>query len=359
MQFKKSLYLAIAVLSGTTLASAGSITYTCDTGLTNDGTCAILNGAVAAAYDNTFTDTNASIYIQYGSAGLASTLSYTNLVPYADYLAALQANPNKDALQVLSLASLTNDTTPYGSGDVGITIALAQALGIAGDVLNGGLLGTTATGDSCTTPGSSGCYNAVITVTNAPNTWYYDNQGGSQADLYDIYGAIEHETDEVLGTSSCIGTQSTTGKLTDGCDFLGGNGTPSTVDLYRYNSAGSLAVNSNYVGTTGAPAGAYFSYNGGTSNGANGFVYNTQPNGDDYSDFLANCPGGPLSIQDAEGCPGNEAGQTILNDGGAEINILNAVGYDLAPTSTPEPATMALFGVGLAAVGLFKRRRRA
>ena len=129
------------------------------------------------------------------------------------------------------------------------------------------------------------------------------------------------------------------GLLSDPCDVFGGTGNPSAVDLFRYNSPGSLALNSSYIGLANAASGAYFSYDGGATNGANGFVYNVTANGNDYADFLASCPGGPLSIQDAQGCPGNEAGQTILNDGGAEVNILNAIGYNLiSSTATPEPA---------------------
>lgn len=358
---KKSLLLAGGLLFGGCLANAGVISYTCAPSVAA-ATCDYLNTTVANAYGNTFTDASASIYIQYGTTGLASTNSYLNAVPYADYVAALVANTDKDALQVASLASLgANANSQYGAGNVGITIALADALGIAGDALNGGLAGTTAAGAACN-PGTTGCYNAVITVTNDPGTpLYYDNIGGPEpADAYDFYATVEHETDEVLGTSSCISTQSNSGLLTDPCDFFGGTGTPSAVDLYRYNSAGSLAVNNAYIGLGSGPDGAYFSYNGGATNGANGFVYNTLANGNDYADFVNNCPAGPLSVQDAEGCPGVDAGLSILNDGGGEINILNAVGYDIAATTaTPEPGTLVLFGAGLASLGAFRRFRRA
>jgi hypothetical protein len=130
------------------------------------------------------------------------------------------------------------------------------------------------------------------------------------------------------------------------------------VDLFRYSSSGNLVLDSS-LSTT---AGAYFSYNGGSTNGANGFVYNTLNNGDDYADFVSSCPGGPFSIQDAEGCPGTDAGLSITNDGHAEINILNAVGYDLPGPSTtpetPEPATIVLLASGIGALAAFKRRRR-
>ena len=90
------------------------------------------------------------------------------------------------------------------------------------------------------------------------------------------------------------------------------------------------------IGLTAAPA-AYFSYDGGMSDGANDFLYDTTANGNDYADFLANCPAGPLGIQDAQGCPGNEAGRRILNDGGAELNILNAVGLKCRPLPSLAP----------------------
>jgi hypothetical protein len=304
-----------------------------------------LNTTIAGQYSSTFTDASANIYIQYGTTGLASTSAFTNDVTYAAYVAALVANPNMDSLQVAALTSLNNyAATPYGAGNVAITDALGTALGF------GSLMGVTSMGAGCSFP-SSGCYNAVVTVTNDVGTpLYYDNLGGAEpSDAYDFYAVLEHETDEVLGTASCIDTNVA---LSNPCTDPG---EPSAVDLFRYSSSGNLVLDSS-LSTT---AGAYFSYNGGSSNGANGFVYNTIANGEDYADFLATCPGGPLSIQDAEGCPGNDAGQTIRNDGGAEINILNAVGYDLVQTTaTPEPGTLILFAGGLVTiVGLRKRRR--
>jgi len=137
---------------------------------------------------------------------------------------------------------------------------------------------------------------------------------------YNIYSVVEHETDEILGTASCISTQGA--GLTDYC---GGSG-PSAVDLFRYQAPGTLVLESTTPG-------AYFSYNGGATNGADGAIYNTLANSNDYADFTQNCQ----FVQDADGCLGST--QYITTDGGAEVNILDAVGYNQneEPSPTPEP----------------------
>jgi hypothetical protein len=192
---------------------------------------------------------------------------------------------------------------------------------------------------------------------------YWNQEVGSQTSSeYDFYSVVEHESDEVLGTASCIDTQSG-GVLTDPCNTpTGDTGAPSAVDLFRYNSAGNLALNyAACIGTASCSAGAYFSYNGGSTNGApGGSVYNTVANSNDYADFVSRaCPGGPYYVQDGTGCPGSHP--MINTDGGAEINILNAVGFELNE-STPEPGAMALVGGGFAilfGVKEYRRRKRA
>jgi hypothetical protein len=331
------------MMLATALASAAGITYTCDPSVAAS-TCTYLNTTVAGLYDSTFTNASADIYVQYGSSGLASTSSVGNQVSYSAYVAALAANPGQNALQASALASLaTNAATPYGNGNVNLSTALGTTLGFTN------LFGVNASGANSCNFGAAGCYDASITVTNDPGTpLFYRNGGTVPSDAYDFYSAIEHETDEVLGSASCISTGG--GSLSNGC---GGN-TPSAVDLFRYSASGSLILNSSLSTTPGA----YFSYDGGATNGAKGNVYSTLANGEDYADFLSNCPGGPLSVQDAEGCPGT-SGLDITNDGGAEINILNAVGYDLNSSSspTPEPGTIALFGAGFALLGVYRLRR--
>jgi centrosomal CEP192-like protein/HYDIN/CFA65/VesB family protein len=313
--------------------TGSGVIYTCDPTVASF-TCEYLNTTIANYYNSTFTNANANIYIQYGTTNLGESEQYYNFITWAQYLSAINAITNKTAVQISALSALnTYDATPYSGDNVEVTAALGMALGYPASDFAGIDTG----GGSCT-PGTSGCYNAIITITNDPGTpLYYDNQGGAEpADAYDFYAVVMHETDETLGTSSCIDIEDGTA-LTDPCDGAtssGGPGTPSAVDLYRYSSAGELVLDSALSQT----AGAYFSYNGGTTNGANGIagtpkVYNTLFNGEDYADFVSSSPdcGTDIAIQDAVGCPGEDMGLTILNDGGGEINILNAVGYSLSP----------------------------
>jgi hypothetical protein len=342
------LFLA-AMTFGVSFASAGIITYTCDPTIdaTMAGTCAYLNTVVAGNYNSTFTNANSNIYIQMGITSLGSSTSgFLNLIPYATYRADLAATARGNAVDATALASLPAMEPPlYSGGQIEVTSALGAALGIS----NSDLFGTTASGAICH-PGTAGCYNGIITITTPANLssatggtqfLFWNQTGGSQpSNAYDFYTVVEHETDEVLGTSSCITTGG--GVLADGC----GTSNAAAVDLFRYSGSGSRV----FISQT---PGAYFSYDGGATNGAAGAAYNTLANGEDYADFATNC----AHVQDATACLGTAF--DITDDGGAEINILDAVGYNTAVSATPEPATMVLLGAGLAFLGVFSRRRPA
>jgi hypothetical protein len=361
-----AISLAFSLAFGTAVAQA-QITYTCDPSVAMT-TCNYLNGTIAGFYKTTFSNANASIYITYGTTGLGQSTQTTPQITYANYVATLTANNNKSAVQASALSALnTYDAGPYGSGNVGVTSALATALGQLASKNGAGVVSNASS--TCNLP-ATGCYNAVITITNDPTTvFYYDDQMGTEpSTAYDFYAVVQHETDEVLGTASCISTGSSQtavdertydertgllttvirireaaspevtsadqGTLTDTC----GAGVPSAVDLYRYSSAGNLVLDSSLS----TKDGAYFSYNGGSTKGAQGVDgsgknYNTKANGEDYADFVSNSTDCATdeAIQNAEGCYGRDAGLNILNDGQGEINILNAVGYNLV-TAPPQ-----------------------
>lgn len=318
------------------------IVFTCDPNIPV-AHCSYLNETVGANLNGSFTNANAAVYILYGATGLGSSTQYINFITYNQFVGALSANPNKSPAQTTALASLnTFDSGPYGAGKVEVTAALGTMLGFPGSVT-----GITAppNATSCTL-GTPGCYDLFVTVTNDPNTpIYYDEQGGTEApDAYDFYSVVAHEVNEALGTSSCIGSGS--GSLVDGC----GAGVPSAVDLFRYNSAGTLDL----VTAPNNTPGQYFSYDGGSTNpgkgvGGTALYYNNLSDGGDYADYLSSDPcQANYAIQDAQGCPGNDAGRSILNDGGSEIAILNVLGYIIPetvttaiPTFTPAAGTYA------------------
>lgn len=360
MNVRKDLCLAVCLAlilaSGASLANA-QITFTCDPSVAT-ATCNYLNTAISGHYSSTFANANANIYITYGATDLGASVHGENTIPYSQYVTALTANTAPSPVQTAALSALnTYDAGPYGNSSVQITSALGSAFGLTG------LQGVNTSDFSCDL-GTPGCYDGVITMTNSSSiTWYYLDQGGIEpVGAYDFYATVEHEADEVLGTSSCIRTASsenpaaagrnehivtvirpkgadslataaTTATLTDDC----GAGMPSAVDLYRYSASGALVLDSSLS----TKDGAYFSYDGGSTDGADGVDgskkhYNAKANGDDYADFVASADcSKEEAVQDATGCPGQDAGISILNDGRGEINILNAVGFNLV-SSPPQ-----------------------
>jgi hypothetical protein len=340
IKLKHPAVLILTSVLGATLASATGITYTCNASISSS-VCATLNSTIAGQYSNIFSDANASIYITFGNTGLGSSAQYENFVSYNSYRAALTANSSGDAVDLAALASLpATEPGMYSGGSVEVTSALANALGY------GSGAGTTPSLGFCINPGSSGCYDGVVilatpSIVAGYGQGYYYGSGLQPINDYNIYTVVEHETDEILGTASCISTQGA--GLSDFC----GGSDPSAVDLFRYQSPATRVLESTTPG-------AYFSYNGGATNGAGGATYNTLVNGNDYADFTQNCQ----LVQDANGCLGST--QYITTDGGAEVNILDAVGYNLnqeSPSPTPEPSTLSMFATGLGSIIVLLRRR--
>ncbi len=324
-----------ALMAGASL-SQGSLLFSCDSGLTTDGTCGTLNSTIADIYSTVFTNANASIYAEYGSTGLASSSQFLTNVTYTSYANAL-ASHEGDANDGTAVASLGGNTTNPVVGGYGVALsgALASALGLAGTAHS---LGVTSTGSSCTL-GTAGCYNGIITFSNTAGIWYY-RTGAQAAGAYDIFTAAEHEIDEILGTTSCIpGSNTAPTSISVGCTN-GGNAV-GAADLFRYASAGTRSFLSTDNGST-----AYFSINGGTTIIAG---YNNSPNGADYGDWDS----GALRVQNAFGTPG-VSGTNINNDGGSEIALLDAIGYNVI--TTPEPGSAALLLTGFGGLVLLRRR---
>jgi hypothetical protein len=379
---KKFGFSVAAVMLAALPAFASGIDYVCDGSIATN-VCTTLNTTISGQYATIFSNANAYIYIESASSpDVASNLQVYNTVSYSAYYSALAANESgaSDVTAVASLGSSTTNPVIAGQG-VALTSALDAALGFSAQSY-----GITASGGICNSIGSAsnanGCYNDVITVSNSLSFYYDGITAGSQTGgEYDFFSAVEHETNEALGTSSCLANQSggngaegagcnngpnpdnpgepcygSGPPFGDSCTFYNSQGV-SAADLFRYASNGVRSY-STYDGTTNGSL-AYFSIN----HGATDIVpYNNSSNGADYGDWATSC----TYVQDAYGCPGSGAGQNITNDGGVEIAALDAVGFNLttegqelsADTAAPEPGTIGMFASGFAVLALLHWRRR-
>jgi hypothetical protein len=329
---KIRLAILTPVLLGATLPALATLSYTCDPSI-GSGTCAALQGStVAGEYNSIFTNINANIYITFANIG-AFGESFVNLtaVPYSIYYTALGLSTNDPT--AYSSLTVSDPLSAYGNtnGNIDLTPALASALDITdGGANTAGIVpdASSPSGfDSCTLGVDSPCYTGAIEI-SSQYTYVYPLSPSDSESGDDFFAIVEHETDETLGTISCIGTN-VDSEPYDQCNPTGTDASPA--DLFRYASSG---VRSFLNADNGTPA--YFSIDGGVTDIAD---YTNTPNSGDYGDWVFNGTG---KVQDAE-LPYGTA--DITTDGGSEIDVLNAVGFNL---STPEPGSLGLLGAGLA-----------
>lgn len=340
------LMVGAAIAPGFATEAHAGISYTCNANVdaAAAGTCAFLNSTVAGIYGSTFTNANANIYIEMANTGLGENDFFVAppfYTPYSTYRSDLFATASGNTTDTTVHANLpASEPSLYNGSNIFLRSALGDAIGVTG------LPGITSSGGFCLT-GSVGCFDGLVKITTSPILWWRQQGGNPTSGQYDFYSVVEHETDEVLGSGSCVAS--------DGATDVCGSHTPSATDLFRYDGG-------NRVLTDALNSTDYFSIDGGATSALAGATYNTSGSGD-WADFAQTCQ----FIQDAFGCPGLAGkGLDITNDGALpEIITLDAIGYNLVPQtqptppSSPEPASIALFGAGLAAVGAYRRRRSA
>jgi hypothetical protein len=339
------LFLTIAAL-GVTLPAFATLSYTCDSSIdaTQAGTCAALQGStVAGVYNGIFGSSITSnvlvTYAHFGAYG-ESFFSVTP-VPYSVYYTALAAKNPAAASTLMA----TDPLFAYGNTDqqIDITPALASALGITyGGANAAGVLSDGVT--ACTIGVTPDCYNGVVAISNE-YTYDYPASPAASVSGLDFYAIVEHETDETLGTISCIGTNGSLQPY-DQCTPVATDASPG--DLFRYASAGTRSFLTSANGSN-----AYFSINGGITRMA---YYNNSPNGADYGDWDYFLDASVVLVQDAAASNGTV---DISTDGaggtpGPEVALLNTVGFN----AVPEPGTIGLLGASLAILTVAGMRRR-
>ena len=309
--------------------------------------------AVIANANKFYTDNfkgNVSITIGYGMqpGGGASATYSVDSVSYDQYVRQLRGNTAESAVDVSALSSLPA-TAPIGNG----TVVFSEALGA-----NLGLL--TINQPKLVEAGKN-CAGLSVQACVAFGSGYLSGAGISGG----LYGVTQHEINEVLGTASNLAGSTTPTS-------------PSAADLFRNGAPRVRSWSAN--SSTGQPCdagtpGAYVSVNSGQTNLAS---YNNCNNGGDYGDFAS-----PVMLKQVQDAFGDTTSPSSITLSSPEASLLDAVGWnyvgstvvasgtptpvteravlvgqrvDGIPTSTPEPATLALAGGALALLLIRKRR---
>ena len=355
-------WLVACLAAGALPSPAGALTITpsYDASITSDPKASSIEAVINAAitvYATTFSNAvNVLIYFQEGGElGDSNTVSYYD--PYTSFYNGLVAkDANAAAIAGLNANggdALTNGgVNPVGGkADIAVKSANGRAVGLANApdcvVTSTGAGSSGGNVPNACTLGTSHAVDAIISLNVAATTV---NSG-----TYDLLGATEHEIDEVLGLGSavanCDATVSGSG-CTKGSSYATlaySYATPE--DLFRYNASGQRSLGTTcsttpYNTPATTPA-AYFAYGSGTGNIAQ---FNNDCNGGDFGDWQSSpLPTGTNpQVQDAFATSG-----TTPRLGTSEIDALTALGYTLVP----EPAGLAVLGLGCAVLAGLRRRR--
>jgi len=293
---------------------------------------------------------------------LGASVSGQTAYSYSQYTDALKADalahPNNVALNT-AVANLGVGNGASGPPNTFVvpTTPDARALGLgAGAPTLGGTGDSSPEFDSTGTfLGGGGTVDAIVFLNlDQPLSFTRPIQDVSAGIAFDAQTVMEHEIDETLGIGGAGSTLNDL--LADpnfATDFFGVSGsTFGPLDLYRYAAPGVPS----YVANPALDFSqfAYFSIDGGNTF-IDSFNQEAMIFGDAADWGLAQvCAGGVFlggsgGVQDAFSCNNHQA-DVVKNS--PEDFALQAIGYN----RLPEPTTLSLFGVGLVAAALRRRR---
>ena len=259
---------------------------TWDSTILNDPNATAIMNTINAAiqvYQSRFVDrVTVNITFAEMDSGLGMSSTAYGLIDYTSFYNALAAD-SKTANDAIAMAHipLNGGNDPVDNNFfIDVSSANQRALGIPFD------------------PGIDGTIYVNMSIINIDRI-------STNASKYDLMAVVSHEIDEVLGTSSSLGTADSYSR---------------PADLFRYSATGVR----NYT-TTGDNA--WFSIDGGTTRLVQ---YNQDPGGE-YGDWKSKPPFVHTPrVQDAYATPG------ATPDLGVELTVLDVIGWDLSiPTPPP------------------------